>query len=253
MISYFGIYSIILFRLKEFFKEYHYSILAPILSNLLFVIIFLNIERYYSISMDQKSYIEFLIPGLIILIIVQESFDNSSASIINMKQIGSFNDFLIAPISRIELFISYLISSILVGIFLGALNFLIFSFFLDIYSFSLFYFIYYLTIAIIIFTCLGCSVGFLSYSWDTQSIFSTLFVTPLNFLSGTFFSIHILPDYLKFLFFYNPYYYVVSLFRLSFDVQNDFKLPENLYILLFVFISLFITAFIFIKGYKVIK
>ena len=73
---------------------------------------------------------QFLIPGLIIMVVAQESFDNPSVSLVNSKQIGSFDDFLIAPISRVEVFVSYLISQIFIGLFLGFLNFLILSFYL---------------------------------------------------------------------------------------------------------------------------
>ena len=131
MISYFAIYSIVKFRLKEFAFEYHYTILAPIINNLLFVLIFSTIDRYYSLSINNISFIEFLIPGLIIMIVAQESYDNSSASLINSKQIGSFNDFLMAPLSRVEILISYILSQIIIGIFLGVINFFILSFFVN--------------------------------------------------------------------------------------------------------------------------
>ena len=88
MISYFAIYSIVKFRLKEFAFEYHYTILAPIINNLLFVLIFSTIDRYYSLSINNISFIEFLIPGLIIMIVAQESYDNSSASLINSKPVS---------------------------------------------------------------------------------------------------------------------------------------------------------------------
>ena len=71
MISYYAIFSIIKFRLKEYFFEFHYTIFAPIISNLIFVIIFSTIQKYYSISINDMSYIEFLIPGLIVMIVVQ--------------------------------------------------------------------------------------------------------------------------------------------------------------------------------------
>ena len=87
----------------EFLSEYHYSILGPLISNLLFVIIFSTIDRFYSLSIENISFVEFLAPGLIIMIVAQESFDNPSVSIINSKQIGSFDDFLLAPLSRIEI------------------------------------------------------------------------------------------------------------------------------------------------------
>ena len=94
---------------------------------------------------------------------------------------------------------------------------------------------------------------FLAYTWDTQSTVSNFFVTPINLLSGTFFSINVLPDSLKFLFIYNPYYYVVNNFRSAFYNKFEFDLYIDLSIFFFVLITLIVTAYIFFKGYKVIK
>ena len=65
--SYYAIITIIKFRIKEYFSEYHYSIIAPLINTVLFVIIFSIIDNYYSLKMNEQSFIEFLIPGLIII------------------------------------------------------------------------------------------------------------------------------------------------------------------------------------------
>jgi len=251
--SFYAIITIIKFRIKEYFSEYHYSIISPLINTILFVIIFSTIDNYYSLKMNEQSFIEFLIPGLILMTVVQESYDNSSVTLVNMKQIGSFNDFLTAPISRIEIFLSFVISSIIIGVFLGFINYLVLSLFINLEIIQIKYFLYYLTIAIIFFSSLGCLIGFLSYTWDTQSTISNFFVTPINLLSGTFFSINVLPDSLKFLFVYNPYYYIVNNFRSSFYNRFEFDFYINISVFCFVLISLFFTAFIFFKGFKVIK
>ena len=131
MINFFAIFTIVKFRIREFTTEYHYSILAPLTSNILFVIIFSTIDRFYSLSNEDISFIQFLIPGLIIMVVAQESFDNPSVSLINSKQIGSFDDFLMAPLSRVEIFIAYLISQIFIGLLIGIINFFILSFFIS--------------------------------------------------------------------------------------------------------------------------
>ena len=170
-----------------------------------------------------------------------------------MKQIGSLDDWLIAPISRIEILISLLISSIIIGFIIAICNLIIFSFLIEIKIINYVFFCYYLIIVIIFFSCLGCFVGILFNTWDTQSTFSNFFVTPLNFLSGTFFSISYLPENLKFILYYNPYYYVVDYFRNSFADNFIFQLYQNLYILFFIILSFVITGFIYYKGYKIIK
>ena len=87
MLNFFAIFTIVKFRVREFTSDYHYSILAPLISNILFVIIFSTIDRYYSLSNEGLSFMQFLIPGLIIMVVAQESFDNTSVSIVNSKQI----------------------------------------------------------------------------------------------------------------------------------------------------------------------
>ena len=253
MISYTAIYSIIAYRLKEFFLEYQYSLLAPITTNLLFVLVFLTIESYYSLSIDSSSFVQFIAPGLIIMIVAQESYNNPSVTLVNMKQIGSLDDWLLAPISRIEILISLLISSIIIGFIIAICNLIIFSIFIDIQIYNYLFFCYYLIVVIIFFACLGCFVGIIFNTWDTQSTFSNFFVTPLNFLSGTFFSITFLPENFKFILYYNPYYYVVKFFRSCFDDKFIFQVDQNLYILTFIIVSFIITAYVYFKGYSIIK
>ena len=253
MINFFAIFTIVKFRIREFTKEYHYSILAPLTSNLLFVIIFSTIDRFYSLSNENISFVQFLIPGLIIMVVAQESFDNPSVSIINSKQIGSFDDFLVAPLSRVEIFLAYLISQIFIGLVLGCLNFLILSYFISYNYFSIFNFLYYLLLVIVFFTSIGSLVGFLAYRWDTQSTVSSFFISPINFLSGTFFSINALPNEVKYILLYNPYYYVITYFRNSFYIKSEINFYINSIVLIFVFTTFLLTAYIFYRGYRVIK
>ena len=253
MINISAIITIVRFRIREFILEYHYSILGPLISNLLFVIIFSTIDRFYALSNGDISFIQFLIPGLVVMVVAQESFDNPSTSIINSKQIGSFDDFLIAPLSRIEIFISYIISQIFIGLLLAIINIVILSYFITFNFFSIFIFTYYLTLVIIFFSSLGSVVGFLAYRWDTQSTVSNFFISPINFMSGTFFSINSLPENLKIILLYNPYYYIITYFRDSFYYKSEIQLFNKFIILLFILITFFISGYIFHKGYNVIK
>jgi len=253
MINFFAIFTIVKFRIREFLYEYNYSILAPLISNLLFVIIFSTIDRYYSLSFGTITFIDFLVPGLIVMTVAQESFDNPSVSIINSKQIGSFDDFLLAPLSRVEIFIAYIISQIVIGLILGLINFVVLSNFITFNYFSIFSFVYYLTLVIIFFTSLGSVVGFLAYRWDTQSTVSNFFISPINFLSGTFFTINALPENLQVILLYNPYYYIISFFRDSFYIKTEINLYLNFIIIVFISLIFFISGYIFYRGYNVIK
>jgi len=253
MINFFAIFTIVRFRIREFLFEYNYSILGPLISNLLFVVIFSTIDRYYSLSLGNITFVDFLVPGLIVMTVAQESFDNPSVSIINSKQIGSFDDFLLAPLSRVEIFMAYIISQIIIGLILGFINFILLSYFISFNYFSIFSFIYYLTLVIIFFTSIGSVVGFLAFRWDTQSTVSNFFISPINFLSGTFFSINVVPENLQVILFYNPYYYIISFFRDSFYIKAEINLHLNIFVVMFVTLIFFIAGYIFYRGYNVIK
>ena len=82
---------------------------------------------------------------------------------------------------------------------------------------------------------------------------STFFVTPINFLSGVFFTINTIPESFKFILYYNPYYYVVNNFRSSFYFNFEYNFNNNLLILFFVLMMLFLACYVFHKGFKVIK
>ena len=149
MINFKAIFAIIAYRLKEFFSEYQYSLLAPITTNILFVLVFLTLQNYYSISIDSESFVYFIAPGLIIMIVAQESYDIPSVTLINMKQIGSLDDWLLAPISRIEILFSLLISSVIIGFIIAIVNFLVISLLIDIQIYNYLFFSYYLIVVII--------------------------------------------------------------------------------------------------------
>ena len=252
-LSYFSIKTIILFEIKDYFKEFQFNVIAPLINTLLFVFIFSTIDRYYNFNSLESSYINFLIPGMIMSIIIQTSFNHLSEVIINMKQIGSFNDFLISPISRIEIFISFILSSIFVCVIVAFLNFIVLSFFVEYESINFIIFIYYLILSITIFSSIGAIIGFLSFSWDIQSSVANFFILPVSFFSGTFFSIDLVDKKYQFIFYYNPFYYLVNGFRSAFINSYEISFYNNIYICIIVIITLTISIYIFQKGYKVIN
>ena len=252
-LNFYGIRSIFIFNIKIFFTEYQSTIISPIVSTMLFVIVLSTIGKSFNIFFDGSSYTDFIIPGMIIISIIQTSFQNISETIINMKQIGSFNDFLSSPLSRIEILTSFLFSSIFIGLSVAFINIFLFSFFTDFYSFSsILYQILYLIFTILLFSSIGALTGFLTYSWDIQNSVSNFFIVPISFLSGTFFSINAVNVKWKFLFEYNPFYWLIKSFRESYMGIYNFNFYNCVFIFIFVLISVVISYFIFHKGYKVI-
>ena len=251
--SYFAFKTIIFTEIKTYLKQFQFNIIAPLINTLLFVFIFSAISKYYISENKSVTYIDFLIPGVLMTVVFQSGFNHLSEVIISMKQCGSFNDYLVSPISRVEIFISFLTSSIFLCIIVGIVNLIALSYFLDFSKINLLNSLYYLILAIIAFSSLGAMVGFLSYTWDSQSLVSTFFIVPLGFFSGSFFSIDALNNNLKFIFEYNPLYYLVMGFRSSFTEIDYITFENHIFIILFVFTIFFLSLFVFKKGYGVIN
>ena len=251
--SYLAFKTILFTEIKTYLKQFQFNIIAPLINTLLFVFILSTITKYYIPENISNSYLDFLIPGIIMTVVFQSGFNHLSEVIISMKQCGSFNDYLVSPVSRIEIFFSLLISSIFLCIIVGMVNLIALSYFLDFSKINLLKSLYYLILATTTFSSLGALVGFLSYTWDVQSSVSTFFIVPISFFSGSFFSIDALDNNLKFIFEYNPLYYLIMGFRNSFSEFYTITYLNHFFIysfVLFIFIS---TLFVFKKGYRVIN
>ena len=252
-ISYLSIKTIIIHEIREYFKEFQFTIIAPLITTIIFVFIFSTLDTYYSLNSSRGIYLNFLIPGIVMTVVMQTSFNYISEVIINMKQIGSFEDFLISPISRIELFVSFIISSIFIGLCVGYINLLVLYFFSEFETINYFSLNYYLLLCILIFSTLGALTGFLSYTWDSQSTVANFFIVPLSLFSGSFFNINTIDNQYSFILKYNPIYYLVDGFRSSFYFDNQIDMYNNIYILIIIFLLISSSLYIFKKGFRVIK
>ena len=225
-LSYYAIKTISYQKIREFFSEFQYTIISPLVSTIIFVVILTTISNYYIPENEKGNYLNFVVPGIIIMTVMQVSYQNISESLIFMKQIGSFNDYLMSPMSRTEILFSLLIASMFIGLFTGLVNIIVLTFFIKFYSFNFLMIFYYLFLTSLIFSSIGSIIGFLFITWDMQSSFSNFIIVPISFLSGTFFSIHAIDPKWMFLFKINPFYYLVNKFRLSFYDEYYINIKE---------------------------
>ena len=250
-VSYYAMKTISFQKIKEFFSEFQYTIIAPLVSTIIFVIILSTISNYYSLN-EEENYLNFVVPGIVIMVVMQVTYQNISESLIFMKQIGSFNDYLMSPISRIEILFSLLTASIFIGIFTGLVNIVVLTIFVKFYSFNFYIIIYYLFLTSLIFSSIGSIIGFLFFTWDIQSSVSNFIIVPISLLSGTFFSIHAINPKWIFLFKINPFYYLIKKFRESFYEDYGINISEELFLVFFSLFFLIISIFIYKKGCRTI-
>ena len=253
-ISYYGMRTIVLMKLKIFIKEFQYSIISPIIGSIIFIIILGTISEFYDLSnSNNSSFMIFVIPGIIIMIVIQETYANISETLIHMKQTGSFNDILMAPISRIEIALSLMIASLFIGLIISIINLIIISLFFDIHFYNIYRVAYYISITAIIFGSMGSIIGFISYTWDAQQSFFNFLIVPISLLSGTFFSITVVESEWKYIILSNPFYYLVSYFRKAFITNQYYDLKVDIILVILGFFIVYSMIYIFKKGYKVIN
>ena len=252
-ISYFAIRTLSLQKIKEFFFEFQHTIVSPIISNIIFIIILSTISHYYGLKVNNISYIEFLVPGIILMTVMQVSYSNISESLIHMKQIGCFNDYLVSPMSRTEILISLVGASTFIGIFIGIINIFLIKLFINFDFINYLVVIYYLFLISLIFSSLGAITGFVSFTWDFQQSIYSFFIVPLSFFSGTFFSIETLSSKWSIFLMYNPFYQIVNNFRNSFNNSYYLDFQKEIFILFFSLIFFYFSLFIYKKGYRVIN
>ena len=251
-ISYYGIKTLILFYLKIFFKEFYYNTIGTLISSIIFLIIIYTLTEYYNLKTLEIDYITFVIPGIIMMVIIQETFGNISGNIIWMKHHGTFQDLLVSPISRVEIAISMLFSIWIIGVLLSLIHLFVLNFFFEFNLFNFWRFIFYISATCIFFGCIGLIVGLLAYSWELQQSIYNFLIVPISLLSGTFFTIEAFNINVKYLLSFNPFYYLVSNTRKTFFNDQIYYLQTDLLIIFLVAVLFYITLYMFRKGYRVI-
>jgi ABC-2 type transport system permease protein len=197
------------------------TLLAPILTALLYLLIFSQVLEQHVEVYPGVRYTAFLIPGLVMMSLLQNAFANSSSSLIQSKITGNIVFVLLAPISYVEFFAAYVLASVVRGLAVGAGVFIAALLFAQP---PLQYPLWIALFAILGSAFLG-SMGVVAGIWadkfDQLAGFQNFIIMPLTFLSGVFYSIHSLPDFWQGLSRFNPFFYMIDGFRYGFFGTSD--------------------------------
>ncbi|MGM0501079.1 MAG: ABC transporter permease [Bacillota bacterium] len=245
-------YSLVKREIWRFSKVAIQTIFAPLISTSLYLIIFSYSFRSREVANYGVEYIKFIVPGLIMMSLIQNSFANTSSSLIVAKYQGSIVDLLLAPFSYIQLTLGLMIGGIARGLAVGSAIYLVATFFYSggVYSLTLL-FLFSLLISGV-FSLFGIIAGLWAEKFDHISIFSNFFITPLTFLSGVFYSVKNLPGMWSKVSLFNPVFYMIDMARYAFIGTSDAKLSMSLTVVGTLFIILFfLTTYLFKIGYKI--
>ena len=238
-------------ELRRFTKIPGQTILAPAATTLLFMVIFstaIGNSRNEYILTDFKS---FLFPGLIMMTIIQNAFMNNSSSLLMSKVQGNIVDLLMPPISNFQIIVSFILVGVTRGltVAIAAAVFMLPFVQIEIYSFTVVLFFAVISSAIL--SLIGLLTGIWADKWDHLGTIDNFIIIPLSFLSGTFYSIKILPEFIQKLSLFNPFFYMIDGFRYGFIGLSDVNIMISIQILIFCFIILLFFSYLILQsGYK---
>lgn len=253
-----ALYTLLKKESARFLKVFIQTIFAPMFSSVLYLIIFSQVMQNRFIEQYNVPYIMFLIPGLIMMQILQNAFSNPSSSLIQSKITGSLIFLLLSPISTLEFFFGYLLAGVIRGILVGITFLIVSLFFVDFNTltnlannFSIYWLILFMVFGATLFSVLGILAGLCSEKYDHITIFNSFIIMPLIMLSGVFYTIEMLPGFWENLLYFNPIFYIIDGFRYSFFGISKISPFISLFsVLIIITILSLLTIYLIKTGWK---
>ncbi len=205
----------------RFWKVSFQTIAAPVLTAVLYLLIFGHVLEDHVKVYDRIGYTAFLIPGLVMMSVLQNAFANSSSSLIQSKIMGNLVFLLLTPLSHWAWYLAYVGSSVLRGLVVGSGVFLVTFWFTDLTIQAPLWILVFAVLGAALLGSLGLIAGLWAEKFDQLAAFQNFVIMPMTFLSGVFYSIHSLPAFWQGVSHLNPFFYMIDGFRHGFFGVSD--------------------------------
>ena len=205
----------------RFWKVSFQTVAAPVLTAVMYLLIFGHVLEDHVKVYDSISYTAFLVPGLVMMSVLQNSFSNSSSSLIQSKIMGNLVFLLLTPLSHWSWFFAYVGSSVARGLLVGASVFLVTAWFAAPGVVAPLWIVVFALLGAALLGTLGLIAGLWAEKFDQLAAFQNFVIMPMTFLSGVFYSIHSLPTFWQGVSHLNPFFYMIDGFRYGFFGQSD--------------------------------
>ncbi len=246
-----GFFTLLYKELLRFWKVGFQTIMAPMVSTLLYLLIFFHVLEAHVEVYPQVPYTIFLIPGLVMMAVIQNAFANSSSSIIQSKISGNIVFILLSPLSYQAIFLAYILASIARGLLVGLGVYIVTLIFFDIPLQLPVWALLFVVLGSAILGALGLIAGIWADKFDELAAFQNFIILPLTFLSGVFYTIHSLPVEWQYLSHLNPFFYMIDGFRYGFFGISDISPYISLAIVAICLLMISMLAIQLLKkGYK---
>jgi ABC-2 type transport system permease protein len=235
----------------RFWKVAFQTIAAPVLTALLYLMVFAHALEDRVRVYDSLAYTDFLAPGLVMMSVLQNAFANSSSSLIQSRVTGNMVFVLLAPISYFELFAAYVLASVVRGVVVGVGVLAVTAWFVKLSLPGPLWVVAFALLGAALCGALGLLAGIWAERFDQLAAFQNFVIMPLTFLSGVFYSIHSLPAFWQKVSHANPFFYMIDGFRYGFFGISDFPPGASLAVVAASLAGVSLTCLLLLKtGYK---
>jgi ABC-2 type transport system permease protein len=208
-------------EILRFWKVGFQTVAAPVLTAVLYMLIFGHVLEDHVKVFGQVSYTAFLVPGLVMMSVLQNAFANSSSSLVQSKIMGSLVFLLLTPLSHWSWFFAYVGSSVVRGLMVGTGVLIATSFFGMPAFVAPWWTLLFAVLGAAMLGALGVIAGLWADKFDQMAAFQNFIIMPMTFLSGVFYSIHSLPPFWQGISHLNPFFYMIDGFRFGFFGVSD--------------------------------
>ncbi len=246
-----GFRTLLYKELLRFWKVATQTVTAPIVTAMLYLLIFGHVLEDRVQVFPGVSYTAFLVPGLVMMSVLQNAFANSSSSLIQSKITGNLVFVLLAPLSHWEMFGAYVLAAMIRGFMVGLGVLVITVWFAKLSFVAPLWIVLFALLGAAILGTMGLLAGIWAEKFDQLAAFQNFLILPATFLAGVFYSVHSLPPFWQAISHMNPFFYMIDGFRYGFFGHSDVSPTTSLAIVATFFLVLSAIAITLLKrGYK---
>lgn len=246
-----GMWELYLKEVRRFWKVIMQTVAAPVITSLMFLLVMVFAFGRQGITIAGYPFADFLVPGLVIMTMIQNAFANTSSSILVSKVQGNIVDVLMPPLSALELTVGWVLGGATRGMVVGIVCTGVMAFFAHIHIHNVWLIVFHGLAGSLFMSSLGVIGAIWAEKFDHMSAFTNFVVTPLTFLSGTFYTVDRLPEWGRFIAHYNPFFYNIDGFRYGFLGHESGTPILGIVVMTILNAALFAACYVMIRrGYK---
>lgn len=247
-----GTYSLFCKEVSRFLKVYNQTLIIPVITSLLFLAVFSLALDGKVATIGEMPFGQFMAAGLIMMAVMQNSFANTSSSFIMGKVLGIIIDYLMPPLSAFEITFAMVMAGVVRGIIVGILVFIAVAFFVDMSIAHAGYALFFIVSAALLLSALGLFAGIVAETFDQMAAVTSYLITPMTFLSGTFYSVKKLPEFWQVVSHYNPFFYMIDGFRYGLTGYHDSNIGIGIAVMVLSNIVVWVVVQVMLqKGYRI--